>query len=156
MSDRDDTELLAKSYGLKFEDKGNGHVQIKGHGVLVNYYPDSKKKTVFCKDGRRATNCTPWDAVRMCLTKGQGVNAEQQMKPKKVSTNRPQFDIKPVQTNPAGLAHFYAGNVPPWDESLGEFAYVTFSDSVRAAAYRLEMDALEMRIEADECDEVAA
>jgi len=27
------------------------------------------------------------------------------------------------RTNPLGLTEFYTGEVPPWDESLGEFSW---------------------------------
>ena len=147
-----DIQSLANAHGLDVKDHGNGHVQISGRGVLVNYYPFSKKRTVWCKDGRRATDCNAWDAVRMCLT---GDN--ESLRPaKKPPNNRPDVDLKPITTNPAELKHFYAGEVPPWDESLEWLETNSYTDSVRMAAYRLELDAIELRVEANELDEAAA
>ena len=152
VSDLADIEALASAHGLDVKNNSNGHIQISGRGVLVNYYPFSKKRTVWCKDGRRATDCTAWDAVRMCLT---GDN--KQLRPtKKPPKTRPEIDLQPAVTNPAGVQHFYSGEVPPWDESLEWLSANTYSDSVRLSAYRLEMDALELRVEANELDEVAS
>lgn len=152
MSDLLDIQRLAESHGLTFKDCGNGHVQISGHGNLVNYYPFSKRRSLWSPTlNRRETNCTPWDAVRLCMNQ-----AKQGMKPKaKPPRNRPEVDLTPVHTNPAGLRHFYKGDVPPWDESLGDFQLLG-TDPIRAAAYELEQDAADLRLEAKLIDEAEA
>lgn len=37
----------AASHGLEVIDRGNGHYQIIGGALLVNYYPDSKRKSAY-------------------------------------------------------------------------------------------------------------
>lgn len=142
-----DVKGLAESHGLQFKDCGGGHVQLLGHGSLVNYWPLSKKRTAHrVSDSRRETSVTPWDAVRLCLGA-----AKAGMRPKAAKyakkKQRPDFDIRPIKTNPAGLAHFYSGNRPPWE-------YPTFiaanSDLTRLAALDLrESAAMEDSIEGE-------
>ncbi len=145
-----DCKLLADAYALQFRDMGNGHVQFSGRGVLVNYWPLSKKRTAHCPEtGRKETNCTPYDAVRMCL---QG-KASHPLKAKaKVTKNRPMVEIAPVCTNPAGLKHFYSGDLPPWDESLPYQTVSTDSDAIRMSAYEIESRCSSARWVADEID----
>lgn len=40
-------EELAAERGLKVVDRGNGHLQITGGPMMVNYYPDSKRKSAY-------------------------------------------------------------------------------------------------------------
>ena len=40
-------ESAAKKHGVKYVDKGKGHVQFKGDSLIVNYYPNSKRKTAY-------------------------------------------------------------------------------------------------------------
>jgi len=141
LNEIDKTRLLAETHALKFKDCGGGHVQISGHGILVNYWPLSKKKTVLCKDGEKHTHCSPWDAVQLCLVK-----AKRGMKPKKPSTNGPVEELlKPARTNPAGLKHLYSGKIPPWE----------FPTFIRAYSDQLRIDAHRLREQADMNDATA-
>lgn len=145
------TRALAESSALKFKDCGNGHVQISGHGRLVNYWPESKKRTAMSDTGRKEVNCSPWDAVRMCMTE-----SAEGMKPKKIPKNRPDFSLKPIITNPAKLKHFYDGDKPPWEED-NDHVMPWSTDELRLSAYRLHCDAQRLWAEADSIDqEVAA
>lgn len=149
------TKRMAESHGLDFTDCGGGHVQIRGNGVLANYYPQSRRRTAYSPDtGERLTNCTPYNACKMAM-KGAGkasdVRPKAHRKPRK--NGPPEDDIKPVRTNPAGLCHVYDGDVPPWDESLGPFRFETDSDRMRYEAWRKEDEATAMRAHADELDE---
>lgn len=147
----EETRRLAESHGLEFKDCGQGHVQIKGHGNVVNYWPLSKKQTVHAPTlKRRERHCKPWDAVKLCMA-----NAQPNMKPKaKPSKNGPDRSaLKNKRTNPANLRHFHADmDVPPWDESLGEFSYLTNSDRLRAKAYQVKMEAYGLAAHADAMD----
>lgn len=143
-----DTEALAKAYGVEFKDCGDGHVQLRGHGHLVNYWPNSKKKTLHSPTlNRRENHCTPWDAVRLCMAE-----AKKGMRPKKPTTNPANFDIKPVHTE-AAVKHFYNGEIPPWDDSLGAFQVLTGSDAIRLEAWEMDRKAGEMRERADWLDD---
>lgn len=102
------TEDLAKANSLEFKNCGNGHVQISGHGTLVNYWPNSKRRTAFF-NGQTIKDCNPWDAVRLCLTKDK-----QAIKPKKVSKKPPQVPLKP-QASRSVVRHLYDGAIPPWE-----------------------------------------
>lgn len=105
------TKMLAESHALDFKDHGNGHVQISGHGMLVNYWPESKNRTAQISGGETVKHCSPFDAVKLCMAQDRVV-----LKPgKKPSVNGPDFDLKPITTNPAGIKHFYDGSRPPWD-----------------------------------------
>lgn len=129
-----EVKAMAVAHGLEFKDCGEGHLQIKGHGALVNYYPESKRQTAFRQHpGKKKASipyATPWDAVSLCLDGAHG-----EVKPKrKRSKNGPDFNVKPVRTNPAGIRHFYQGETPPWE-------FPTFicsaSDKMRITATRL-------------------
>jgi len=144
-----ETKQLAKAYSVEFKDCGSGHIQLKGHGVLVNYWPESKRKTLYSPTlERRETNCLPWDAVRLCLS-----GAKPGMKPSKPKKNRANFSLKPVHTNPAKLKHFYTGDTPPWE---GEgFEFNSAGDRLRHEAWILEQNAIALRVQANEMDEAA-
>lgn len=145
------TKRLAESHSVQFKDCGEGHIQLRAHGNLVNYYPLSKRRTLYSPTlNRRETNCTPWDAVRVCLSE-----AKKNMKPipeRKLPRNTPQVNLKPVRTNPAGLKHFYDGDIPPWEESAEGFQPLAYSDALRLTAYRMEQNALMIRAKAEELD----
>jgi hypothetical protein len=106
----DQTRMLAESHALEFKDHGGGHVQISGHGVQVNYWPDSKSLTAHIVGGDTIKHCRPFDAVKLCMTKGK-----LKVKKKHVSKNGPDFSLKPIRTNSAGIVHFYSGSTPPWE-----------------------------------------
>ena len=132
------TKALAESHGLKFKDCSNGHVQIEGHGIQVNYWPNSKKRTACVKNGESVLHCSPWDAVRLAMVSGKpGLKP----KNKNISKNGPDFKVKSARTNPAGIKHFYAGNILPWE-------FPTFimcqSDRLRIAAYKTRSRADQM------------
>ena len=125
-------QRLAEANALKFKDCGNGHIQISGHGTMVNYWPESKKRTAHC-NGNTAPNCSAWDAVRLCLT-----NAKSVMKPKKTTKNPPQVTLEPMTGNAAGIRHFYDGEKPPWEYPTMIQAH---SDMLRIEAYQLQGEA---------------
>ena len=59
---------LAESNGLTLKDCGNGHIQITGGPMLVNYWPQSRKRTCYVgatREGRN--NVTPEKAVEWAL-----------------------------------------------------------------------------------------
>jgi hypothetical protein len=141
-----DTRMLAESHGLEFKDCGNGHVQIRGMGRLVNYWPLSKKRTAHRNDGHKETNCRPYDAVKLCLTGTKAIKPD-----KAPSKEGPDFDLSPVKTNLAGLKHFYDGDEPPWE--FESFRFNKASDRIRYRAFRMECRAAMLRVEADDKDE---
>lgn len=152
MSDRiSETRRLAESHGLDFRDCGEGHIQIRGNGLVVNYWPMARKQTVYCPElGRRETGCTPWNAVKMCMAGGKrDLRPKAHKKPPKRGPSPK--DTKTKHSNPAGLCHFYGGDVPPWDDSLGEFRYIG-TDVMRAHALDLERQAQLERAQADWVD----
>lgn len=152
-----DTKRMAESHGLQFDDRGGGHVQIRGNGMLVNYYPLSKRRTAYCPDsGERLTNCTPFNACKLAM-KGNGkakdIRPKAHRKPSKQGPSKE--DVKPSHTNPAGLRHFHDSDVPPWDESLGDFTYLSNSDRLRAKACQIEAEAMGLRAHAERMEESA-
>jgi len=58
---------LAKKHSLVVTDCGNGHIQITG-GLMVNYYPDSKKQTAYIAGTRNGiTHVTPEKAIELAI-----------------------------------------------------------------------------------------
>lgn len=58
----------ARDKGLDVVDCGNGHLQIVGGPLLVNYYPESKHKTAYVAGTTgRKLHVTPKQAVEMAL-----------------------------------------------------------------------------------------
>lgn len=127
----DNTRALAKSHALEFKDCGGGHVQIKGNGILVNYYPDSKNRTAYIAGGETIKHCNPYNAVKLCLVGNKKVKLKPKKKPSK---HGPAFDPKPVTTNPAGIRNFYNGEKPPWEYPT---KIMCQSDRLRIAAMRI-------------------
>ena len=136
----DNTKALAESHALEFKDCGGGHVQIKGHGVLVNYWPDSKNRTAHVVGGESVKHCNPYDAIKLCQT-GKKVTLRPKKKPSK---HGPDFDPQPVVTNPAGLKHFYTGERPPWEYPT---MIVCQPDLLRLQAHELRDQAIYMEAE---------
>lgn len=64
----DDLGRLASERGLRVIDYGNGHFQLAGGPLLVNYYPTAKRRSAYVAGttGRR-TGVTPQQAVEMCF-----------------------------------------------------------------------------------------
>ena len=63
---------LAESRSLKVVDRGQGHLQIVGGPLLVNYYPLAKRRSAYVAGttGRRV-GITPQQAVEMCFVPPQ-------------------------------------------------------------------------------------
>lgn len=60
---------LAKDKGLTIVERPNGHYQIIGEHLLVNYYPDSKRRTAYVgATSEGIHNVTPEKAIYMALT----------------------------------------------------------------------------------------
>ncbi|MCG8434404.1 MAG: hypothetical protein MJA83_10270 [Gammaproteobacteria bacterium] len=136
MTDRiKETELLAKSYGLEFKNCGNGHLQLSNHGVLLNYWPNSKGRTAHMpQTGQKQSNCSPWDAVSLCLNAAKSGMRPALLKKKKLSKNKPKVNLGSTKTNPAGIKHLYDGETPPWEFKDFMMAH---SDRRRIAALRI-------------------
>ena len=130
-----ETKQLAEANALKFSDFGNGHLQIEGHGIQINYWPNSKNRTAHIKNGEVIKHCSPWDAVRLCLISGKpGLRP----KKKRITKNKPQVNLDSLVTNPACIRHFYDGKSPPWEY---EMMIVCESDNIRIQAYKLLCEA---------------
>jgi len=62
------TIIEARKHGLEVVERGAGHFQIKGGKLLVNYYPDSRKRSAYVAGTtRRYEHVTPERAVAMAL-----------------------------------------------------------------------------------------
>jgi len=61
-------EELAAERGLSVVDRGNGHLQITGGPLLVNYYPNSKRRSAYVAGTvRRYEHVLPESAIAMCF-----------------------------------------------------------------------------------------
>ena len=59
---------LAQARGLIVVDCGNGHIQLTGGPLLVNYYPESKKRTAYVAGTTLGKlHVTPEQAVQMAF-----------------------------------------------------------------------------------------
>ena len=74
LADREGAEVkslqsLAEARGLRIEERGPGHFQIIGGTCLVNYYPDSKRRSAYIagQEGRARRNVTPEQAIEMAF-----------------------------------------------------------------------------------------
>lgn len=64
----DALQEIAKPSGLSVRERGKGHFQIHGRGLLVNYYPFAKKESAYIAGTtRRFNRVTPEQAVQMAL-----------------------------------------------------------------------------------------
>lgn len=152
MSDIDQVKRLCESYAIEFKDCGGGHIQLSNHGILVNYYPLSKKRTAYCQQtGERIPHCSPYNAIKLVLN-----GAEPKVGPTLKVKGEPQFSLKPTTTNPAGLKHLYQGDIPPWEDASEEEWEEHPADVLRLKAWRLEQEVISLRAQADEIDEEAA
>ena len=60
-------KTMALESNVEFIDYGNGHIQLKGP-LLVNYYPDSKKRKAYVSGTTTAiAGVTPEQAIKMCF-----------------------------------------------------------------------------------------
>lgn len=143
---------LAERNGLKFKDCGMGHLQVSGPNVMVNYWPESKRRTAFISAGRSAgqsssiPHCRPEDVINLCLK-----NAEPTAPPKSpASTRRRAYKDKSPRATQGQVRHCYRGETPPW-EFPGPIIHCA-SDLFRLEAYDLETKAAQLRYEAEAMD----
>jgi hypothetical protein len=60
---------MAKIHGLTLIERSNGHVQITGGHLLVNYYPESKRRTAYVGATKAGIHhVSPEKAIAMALT----------------------------------------------------------------------------------------
>lgn len=72
------TELrrLAEARGLRIIDRGQGHLQLVGGPLLVNYYPLAKKRSAYVSGTTsRVVNVTPEQVVEMAFKPPEIVSA---------------------------------------------------------------------------------
>lgn len=150
-----ETRDLAKAYSVTFKDCGNGHVQLTAHGNLINYWPNSKKKSVYSPTlDRRESHVLPWDAVKLCLSEAKkGMRVKKPTGKTWEQKKGPGFSLDNVTANPSGLKHFYSGYIPPWEGDGFEFESV--SDELRYRANRLRSEAICLVAQANEMDKAA-
>lgn len=134
---------LCESYTVNLQEFPNGHFRLSNHGASLDYWPNSKKRTVF-KGGKRTEHVSPFDAVQMLKSSAKMTVRKPKKRPK-----APPKRIKPTTTNPAGLKHLGEGHWPPWE---GE-PYTHPADQLRLDAWNLENRAIALKAEADELDE---
>lgn len=62
-------ETLAKDRGLTVVDRGNGHLQITGGPLLVNYWPDSRRRSVYIAGMTEAAkhHAMPEQVIEFCF-----------------------------------------------------------------------------------------
>lgn len=62
-------KTIAEKRGLRVEERGAGHFQILGGSCLVNYYPNSKRRSAYIAGttGMARHNVTPEQAVEMAF-----------------------------------------------------------------------------------------
>lgn len=82
-------ELMAKGAGLQAMDCGNFHWRLTGGLVGVNWYPASKRRTVYCNGGTGATSFsgTAEEAIAAALGKARTM-APGANKTKRMGQNR--------------------------------------------------------------------
>jgi len=144
----EEIQQMASSYAIEFTDKGNGHIQLSGHGAIVNYYPLSKNKTVYINGKQTIKHCSAYDAIKLCMK-----NGVVGLKPRKkdISENVADHDFKTRTVNRCGAKHFYSGDKPPWE-------YPTmircWPDILRSEALKLTDEAVKMETPAAYIDAI--
>lgn len=65
----DALKKIAAKRGLRVEERGAGHFQIIGGSCLVNYYPNSKRRSAYIAGttGKARHGVTPQQAVEMAF-----------------------------------------------------------------------------------------
>ena len=48
---------LAERHSLEIVMRPNNHIQVRGGALLVNWYPDSKRRTAYCNGSVSGVNC---------------------------------------------------------------------------------------------------
>lgn len=137
----DDLKALCESYNVELQEFPNGHYRLSNHGVSLDYWPMSKKRTVF-KSGQRIEHIAPFDAV-MLLKKDAKVSVDK----KRVIKKAPPKNFKPVHTK--GVCKHKDMRAIPWEgpEWLAE------SDKVRLEAKGFQDKAIELNAIADDMDD---
>ena len=126
---------MAESYGLEFANKGNGHIQLSNHGFLVNYWPNSRKRTVYTSEGEKHAFCSNYDAIKICLKEAK-VGAKPVKR--KIKENPAEHDFKPKASKKPKAKHLYSGEKPPWEYPS---MIQCWSDIWRSEAYELQQRA---------------
>lgn len=61
-------KIAASPHNLQVVERGKGHFQIHGKGLLVNYYPDAKNRSAYVAGTtKRFNHVTPAEAIKMAL-----------------------------------------------------------------------------------------
>lgn len=141
----DELRNLCRSYSVKLEEFANGHFRLSNHGVSADYWPHSKRRTVFM-NGVTTPHCAPFDVIQM-IRRGA---VTPQHKRGSAGKKAPPKKIGPVRTK--GWAKHLDNSEIPWE---GE-EYVHPSDELRRKAWQLENEATNLRARADAMDEVQA
>lgn len=102
---------MAESYAIEYSDKGNGHIQLSNHGILVNYWPLSKNRTCHIANGKTVKHCSNYDAIKLCMVSGvSGLKPKKQ----KIAKNVAKHSFKELKSNSV-VKNLYDGEKPPWE-----------------------------------------
>lgn len=81
MSALAELKKLAAQKGLRVVDCGNGHIQVTGGPLLVNWWPESKRRTAYIGSTKQGVSgATPERVVRMALTAPRVVSGDVERK----------------------------------------------------------------------------
>ncbi len=68
MNETEQIRALAAEHGLEVREPTAGHVQLLGRGMLVNWYPTSKRRTAYCAGAHAGRPyCTAQDVLALAL-----------------------------------------------------------------------------------------
>jgi len=136
-------EALAVLAGVTVKDCGNGHIQLRLGKNLVNYYPNSPRKTAYnATTGERCHHYSPGQAIALCGS----TTPRPPRVPKEPVESAVSEEWQTLTTNPAGIKNLYQGETPPWE----------FDTFICSQPDRLRIAAYKMRRKADGLEQAAA
>jgi hypothetical protein len=151
-TDLEQIKTLCAQYALTFKEPSPGHVQVSGHGVLVNYWPTSKRRTAHRIGSDPVPFCEPFDVIKLAMAKGEAVSLRPKAAKHIEKQKAPPPKSPPKRSGNAGVVNLYSGEIPPWEfKSFVSSA----SDNLRMDAWALENQAMMLRAEAFDMEQPA-
>lgn len=148
-SDLEQLKTLCQQYSLTLKECSDNHVQVSGHGVLVNYWPTSKRRTAHRVGSDPVKDCQPFDVIKLAMAKGAEVSLRPKAAKEIVKQKAPPDKSPPMRMNTAGVVNFYSGDIPPWEFKT---MISSESDNIRVEAWHLENQVIAMRARADDME----
>jgi len=111
-----DLKRLAEARNIKLTEYPKQHFRLELNGLVINYWPLSRNRTVHVYGFKPRRHLSPADVITLLIKPNRNDFKQLNRRKKRIPKNKRRQNVS-GHTNPRGVTEFYSGSAPPWDTS---------------------------------------